>query len=390
MSLRPPSRLLVPVLVANVGIGVGAMTLCLPAMLEWEVVFHASHAAIQATYGAYLTTFALGQLVCGPLSDAFGRRPVLLGGLLLFVLTSLGLAFAGSIEAVILGRALQGAGACATIVVARALVQDCFTGPERTRVLAYTGIAMGVTAPMGAVLGGILTVRFGWPSALLAAAALGAVLAVGSARAVPRTRKRVASLGLGWVFAGYARLLRLPIFFAYALSAAGCTAAFYAFAGGAPKVLSALGVGADAVGWYLFFCSGAYMAGNWLTSRLARRLSDGRLAALGQMSALAGAAAMLAVALLADGAVLPFVAPAMLVGLGHGLIQPAALKGATGISAGDAGAAAALSGAAMQGSGALAGYALGLLPTLDRTGMAAVMLAATLVSAAATVPFLRR
>lgn len=386
-----PSRRLTFVLVGNVAIGLMAMTICLPAMLDWGAVFGAGRAAVQATYGTFLVTFAVGQLVTGPLSDRVGRRPVLLGGLVLFVVASLGLASAGSIEAIILGRAAQGAGACATIVVARALVQDLFEGADRTRVLAYTGIAMGVTGPMGAVTGGYIHVQFGWQATFLLTAALGAALMAATARVVrAKPRPLAAGRRLDGVFGGYLRLLRSPVFIAYVVSAAGCTATFYAYLGGAPMVLGDLGVATESVGWYLFFCSGAYTAGNWLTSRLARRLSDHSLIGLGNASALIGAVAVLAVAFSGNSVALAFVAPVLLMGLGHGLIQPAALKGATGVSAGDAGSAAAVSGALMQGGGAVAGYALGLLPVLDQTSMAVIMLITTLISAFAALPLIPR
>lgn len=386
-----PPRLLTWVLIGNVSIGLLAMTACLSAMAGWGAEFGAGRAAVQATYGTFLITFALGQLVMGPISDRAGRRPVLLGGLALFVAASLGLAFAGSIETLILGRAVQGAGACATIVAARALVQDVFEGPERTRVLAFTGIAMGVTGPSGAVAGGYVQAAFGWPATFLLVAALGAVLLAATALAVPPSgRAPGARLSFDGIFSGYARLLRLPEFMAYVLLAAGCTAAFYAFVGGVPTVLVDLGVPAKDIGWFLFFCSGAFILGNWLTSRLARSLGDLRLMVLGNVATVAGGLAVLAVALGGNTAALVFVAPVLLMGLGHGLIQPPAIKGATSISAGDAGAGAAFSGAVMQGGGALAGYALGLVPVLDQTSMALTMLVPTLIAAVALLPLLWR
>lgn len=394
VALEVPAAAVAPgfatvlVLVGNVGLGILAMTISLPSMPAWETVFGASQSAVQATYGAYLASFALVQLLCGPLSDRLGRRPVLLAGLTVFIAASLLCAVAPGIEVLILGRALQGAGACAGAVVGRALVQDVCLGADRTRVLAYTGIAIGVAAPVGAVAGGHLFLLAGWQSAFLVAAALGVGLLVASLRLVPRQPRRQAASALS-TFSGYLRLVRSLGFLSYVITIAGCTATFYAYLGGAPAVLGPLGVGVETVGWYIFFCSGAFILGNFATSRLAWRTPDRRLFLTGQAVCLLGTGTMLALALAGNRSALLFAMPMLVVGFGHGLIQPPALRGATEVSAGDVGAAAAVGGAVQQAGGAAAGYALTLVSTLDQVSLAAIMVAAALASFAANLPHLR-
>jgi DHA1 family bicyclomycin/chloramphenicol resistance-like MFS transporter len=149
-------------LLAQISFGLIAMTICLPSMQEWGDVFGASQARVQLTFSGYVLAFGLFQLVYGPLSDRHGRRGVLLTGLALLGLGSLMAALAPNLDVLIAARVLQGAGSAAGTVVGRAMVQDQFQGSERTKVMAYIGMAMGLCPPVAAVIGGELHVRFGW------------------------------------------------------------------------------------------------------------------------------------------------------------------------------------------------------------------------------------
>ena len=147
--------------------------------------FNAAPATVQLTFSGYLLAYGLTQLVHGPLSDRLGRRRVLLAGLALAAVGSLWAAFAPGLGALIAARVLQGAGAGAGMVVGRAIVQDRFVGHQRTRVMAYVGMALGVCPPLATLVGGQLHVSFGWRASFLLMAAMAVVMMLAAWRGLP-------------------------------------------------------------------------------------------------------------------------------------------------------------------------------------------------------------
>lgn len=354
-------------LLLQIVFGVVAMTICLPSMPTWARSFDASQASVQLAFSAYVAAFGGLQLLFGPWSDRVGRKPLLLAGMALALLGSVTAALAPDLTTLVLGRVLQGAGSAAGMSVGRAMVQDFFSGRERTRMMAYIGMAMGTCPPLATLLGGQVHVALGWQAnfwitALLAALALLA--------------------GWHWLAAlpaAYARLLREPAFLAYVLIMAMVTSAFYCFLSGAPTVLTHYGVGPDAMGWYIMAVPIPYFFGNMLTSRLVHRMGDRRLMALGFFSALTGVGLMLLLAASGWHGPAAFALPLMLLGLGHGLIAPAAISGSVGLIPALAGAAAAVAGASQQVMGSFGSYVVGLLTHDGPVNLGLLMLVFTLL-----------
>uniref|UniRef100_UPI0025BE7300 MFS transporter n=1 Tax=Limnohabitans sp. TaxID=1907725 RepID=UPI0025BE7300 len=147
-----------PWLIANVlaqiAFGLLAMTLCLPSMQEWGTLFNTRQADVQLTFSGYVVAYGALQLVYGPLSDRHGRKPILMLGLVVAGLASVMAALATDIATLTAARVLQGAGSAASMVVSRSMVQDLFTGPQRTRVMAYIGMALGMGPPLATLIGG--------------------------------------------------------------------------------------------------------------------------------------------------------------------------------------------------------------------------------------------
>lgn len=380
------------VLVSNVGIGLMAMTICLPSMPSWEASFGTTTADVQLTYSAYLLAFASMQLLCGPLSDRFGRRPVILAGLATVVAGSVLAALAPTIEVLIAARAIQAGGATAGMVVGRALVQDMFGGTDRTRVLAYMGIVMGVAPTVFVLLGGYLHTYVGWQATFAFVAAAGALLLAASATVLPAIPRKAAAPGAArqGILAVYVMLLRNPTFVMYALAIAGCSGAFYVYIAGMPAVLNRLGVRPETVGWYLLFCTGAYIAGNFLTSRIVNRVGERSLLGIGETAAMAGPLASLAIGLTGNELAVIFLLPLILMGFGHGMVMPSSLTGVIGQHPEHAGAAAAVSGSMQQAFGAIAAYALGLFAVISQATMAITLVAVSLVAAVAVALLLLR
>lgn len=357
-------RVLLAILLSQFAFGLLAMTICIPSMQEWGALFGVAQGTVQLTFSSYLIAFGGLQLLYGPLSDRLGRRAVLLGGLALGVGASFLAAMAPSMGWLIAARALQGAGAAAGMVVGRAMVQDEFEGAERTRVMAYVGMAMGLCPPLATVLGGQLHVRLGWQANFLLMGGLGLALWLVSWRVLPRRSRAGAAPGHGLADMGraYLRLGREPTF-CMMVALLGCTtAAFYAFLAGSPVVLRGYGLGPDRIGFVIMCIPLSYIVGNYLTSRLARRRGKRWLLRLGQVLTLGGVGLLIVLALAGARSVWAFALPLMVLGLGHGFLVPPTLSASVSVVPALAGAAAAVAGVMQQTLGALGGYVVGLVP----------------------------
>ena len=403
---RSRDSALIANIVAQLALGLLAMTIPLPSMQDWPASFQASQAAVQATFAGYVATYGLLQLVYGAVSDRVGRKPALLTGLALTIVGSVMAALAPTLTTLIIARAIQGAGCAAGMVIGRALVQDLFDGAERTRVMAFIGMMMGVCPPLAMLLGGQLHVRFGWQANFWLIAGLAVVLVVCALRGLPGPARPVfrntASTAAGsaaasatasapGILAGYARLGREPVFVLFVIMMGMTSASFYSFLGGAPLVLAEYGVGPEAIGLYIMAPPVAYIFGNLLTTRLlARGLGDRPLLIAGQLTALTGPLIILALALAGVDHPLALAVPMLTMGIGHGLMLPPALTGTVGLVPALAGSAAAVAGLVQQLVGATGGFVVGLVPHQGPVNLALLILAWSLAGALALMVVLAR
>lgn len=380
-ELPRPAGLL-PYLLAQVVFGLLAMTICLPSMQQWGELLSADATHVQLTFSAFVLGYGCSQLVFGPLSDRHGRRPIVLVGLVIAVIGSVAAALAPDIELLIAGRLIQGLGCGATMVVGRSLVNDHFVGSERTRVMAFIGMAMGVCPPVATVLGGQLHVLIGWQANPALIALLGCVLFGLALRILPQGQRHATASDrlLTGMIRAYGALARIPVFILYVCILGTTTGAFYIFLAAAPLVLGGYGVGPDGVGFFMMLPPLSYIAGNWLTSRLIRRTGDWRLMVTGQGITVIGVALM--VALSGWASPLAFAVPAMILGFGHGLLMPPTLSGTVGSVPALAGSAAAVAGLFQQLSGALGGYSVGWVSTQGSLHVALLISAFTVLGLA--------
>jgi DHA1 family bicyclomycin/chloramphenicol resistance-like MFS transporter len=382
---------LVANLMAQYVFGLLALTVCVPSMQEWPATFGASQASVQLTLSGYVAAYGILQLVHGALSDRIGRRPVLLAGL--------GMAFAGSVLAaaaselwvLIAARVLQGAGGAAGVVIARAMVQDLFAASERTRVLGFIGMTIGVSPPVAMLIGGQLHVRWGWQAGFVVMAALAALLMLAAWKGFPahQAARESRFVGLRGLVSGYAHLARQRGFLLYVLILAMTSASFYAFLGGAPLVLAGYGVTPEHIGWYIMSVPCAYVVGNFLCTRLVRWLPDGRIMLTGHLCTVSCVVLVLALGLAGIHTPLALALPLVLLGIGHGLLMPATLGGAVGLVPALAGSAAAIGGLMQQLTGALSGFAVGLVPHVGPVNLGLQMLASVVAGLLAQLALLR-
>lgn len=374
-------------LLAQLAFGLLAMTICIPSMQEWGAIFDAGQADVQLTFSGFVVAYGGLQLLYGPLSDRFGRKIVLMFGLALAGLGSVLAAFAPDLAMLTAARVLQGAGAAAGMVVGRALVQDHFHGTERARIMAYVGMAMGLCPPLATVVGGRLHVLIGWQANFVVIAALALILLLAAWRGLPDApRARAVDERQHWLGAmasSYASLAREPAFLLYVAILSMTTATFYAFMAGAPVVLGSYGVGPERVGYFIMCIPFAYIVGNYLTSRLVHRQGERTMMRLGQFFTLGGLALMLSLGLADVNTALAFALPLVLLGIGHGMLMPPTLAGTVGLVPALAGSAVAVAGVMQQLMGAVAGYAVGLVPHEGAVNLGLLMIAFALCSAAA-------
>ena len=384
--MSAPRRWLIANLLAQIAFGLLAMTLCLPSMQEWGAIFQADQAAVQLTFSAYVVAYGGLQLVYGPLSDRHGRKQILLLGLALAGLGSLLAALAPGLGSLTAARFLQGAGAAATMVIGRAMVQDQFDGAERTRLMAYIGMVLGLCPPLATVVGGQLHVRLGWQSNFVVLTALSALMFTAAWRGLPAGKTVQPSTDSHWLRVlaqSYARLACEPAFLLYIAILSLSTATFYCFLAGAPIVLRSYGVGPDGVGWYIMCIPMAYIVGNFLTSRWVQARGERHVMRVGQGFALCGLALLLALGFAGLQTPLAFSLPLILLGLGHGLLVPPSISGTVGLIPALAGPAAAAAGLVQQLMGAVGGYTVGLVSHNGSVNLGLLMLGFTLGALAA-------
>lgn len=208
--LSPKSIATTTLIAALVALGPLSTDMYLPAFPELVRVFSSSIDGIQGTLSAFLIGFALAQLVYDPLSDRYGRKPVLLGGLILSLISSLAITFAESIETLTLLRVLQAFGGSAGPVLGRAMVRDIHGPRDSARLLSYIGTAMALAPAVAPILGGYMTVGLGWESIFLFLAAyalLGIVVLVFQIpETAPEDRQR--HLSIQSLLGNYGQLLR--------------------------------------------------------------------------------------------------------------------------------------------------------------------------------------
>ena len=374
--MKRARNLLVANLIAQLAFGLLAMTLCLPSMQEWGDIFQASQSTVQLTFSLYVLAYGGFQLVYGPMSDRYGRKPILLIGLFTLFLGATIAAFANSLETLLLGRFIQGAGGAAGMVVGRSMVQDLFHGPERTKVMAYVGMSLGCVPPLASITGGQIHVHLGWHANFYLLMLLASLLTWWAWRALPAPQPIANNPSIEAItFLGaYKRLLQSPIFIRYLIILAVTTATFYTFLGGAPLVLKSYGVGPEGVGFYIMTIPLSYFVGNYITSRFIHRLGERTISQWGQLFTLTGIAIMLSLALAGVHTPLAFSLPLIFLGFGHGLLVPPTLAGTVAVIPALAGSAAGFAGVVQQITGGVGGYLIGYLSNDNAINLGSMMM----------------
>lgn len=379
LDRRTPPTVLTLVLVA--GLGPVAMNVFLPSLPGIARHFETDYALVQVAVSGYLAMTALVQLAIGPFADRYGRRPVLLACLGLFLFATVGALLAPGIETFLFFRMLQAAVASG-IALSRAIVRDMVPPEKAASMIGYVTMGMAVAPMMGPAIGGGLEALWGWKASFGVLLPFGVIVGAMVYLDLGETNRHAAA-SLGAQLRAYPELLRSRRFWGYALAAAFASGAYFAFLGGGPYVATVLlGMAPEEMGLWFGAIALGYIGGNFISAKFSERVGIGPMIAMG--AAAASVAMIVSSALFFFGATSPLAlfVPIFFVGFGNGVSLPNANAGLLSARPHLAGGAAGLGGALMIGGGAaLSAVAGGLLgPETGALPLTLVMLLSSLAS----------
>ena len=355
-SIQPGLAILV--LAALLSIQPVTTDLYLPALPALTRSLGAPLSAAQLTLSGLLLAFGCSQMVWGPLSDRFGRRPILLVGLAIYAVASLGSALAPSMALLIAWRVAQGAAMGAVVMCARAIVRDLYTPQDGARAMSKALTGLGVVACVCAPLGGLLSQWLGWRAALLAVAAYGVGTLALVALRLPETlaHRNPQALQPRTLVGTWGHVLKNPTFWAFSLQTTATYGGLFTFLAASSFVyIDVLGLSRAQYGWVMASACAAYLTGTFLCRRLLVRLGLLRTVAIAGALSASGGTLMAGVAWMGWHQPLALLLPFYLFMVGHGIHQPCGQSGAVGPFPQAAGVASALNGFMMM----LAAFAIG-------------------------------
>jgi DHA1 family bicyclomycin/chloramphenicol resistance-like MFS transporter len=361
-KLKPESLGLLLLLATFVALGPLSTDMYLPAWPGMVSIFDTSLSRVQLTISTYLLGFSIFHLVCGPLSDRFGRRPVLLLGMLIFCLASIGCALSETIEQLIFWRFLQGVGACVGPTLGRAIVRDIYGPVKAAKALATLAAIMALAPAIAPIIGGWMLTFLPWPSIFwflcvyAALAMLSLVLLLGET--LPETQ----SLRPARILANYVELLKHRQYRLQVLGGASIYAGAFAFVSGASFVLiDFMGVAPSEFGYWFALNVLGYITGNLYVARYGSRYSKKQLTLLGSVLGCVSGLIMVAFCLAGIYHPLMIVLPVAVYTGGVGIAIPNAMAQALAPFPHMAGTASALLGFVQMAIASVSGLIVGLL-----------------------------
>lgn len=343
-----------------IAIGSVSMALYTPAMPTLTAAFATSMAMIKTTLTAYFAGFALAQLVCGPLSDGYGRRPVAFGFLGLYIAGSVAAMLAPGVEVLIAARLVQGIGAAVGVSVSRAMVRDLFVGQQSAQVMNAIGIVLAIGPAVAPTLGGLLLETAGWHAIFVAMAVVGVATLLLVHRGMPETNRNrdPAFARPGRVFVNYGRLLRDRRFTAPAVTLGMALGLFYALGTMLPFVLiDRVGMTPTGFGMGMLAQTGAFIAGGFLARRLLGRIGADRMVMPALLLGCIGATTTVALGRWIEPTYVTVMGPVAIYAFAAALVLPGLTTAALAPFASMAGSASALMGFIQMGAGLLGGLA---------------------------------
>lgn len=382
-KIQPTSLAVIILLTCLTGITPLSIDMPLAGLPSLAVAFGEPESNAQLVIGVFLAGFAIAQLVLGPVSDRYGRRPVLLAGLTMYALMGIACLLAENLTMLLTARFVQGVAACAAPVAARAIVADVYDGPAAQRAMSIVTAGMGLAPIAAPMIGGALLLWFEWPAIFVTLAASGTAMFLAVLLMLQETnpRHQRRELRPGRVLRNYGQMLANRTFLSFSMPSLLAGGALFSFISAAPFVIiGQLGYVPQAFGVFFAIVMIGFITGASLSARLSRNRSPAVMVQIGTAVMLLGAGLMLSGALLGIHHVAALIAPMAVIMHGTGLMRPNSIAGAMAPFRDRAGAASALVGFLQLGGGVLAGIVASTRPeggiTLFSTSIAIACFAA--------------
>lgn len=346
------------------GLSALSMNIFLPSLPSMTAYFNTEYAMMQLSISAYLGLTGFLQLVIGPLSDRYGRRPVILTSVTIFLLATVGCILSQTIETFLVFRMIQTAIASG-MVLSRAIVRDIVPPDEAASMIGYVTMGMALVPMVAPMIGGFLNDHIGWQANFGMLLLVGLVTAFILWKDLGETNRHK-SASLAAQIRDYPELLRSRRFWGYCLTAAFASGSFFAFLGGAPFVaVSFFKLSASELGVYFGFVSLGYLSGNYVSGRYSRRYGINKMMLYGAVITLTGLLVSLVLFYAGSTHPISFFGFMLTVGLGNGMTLPNSNAGMVSVRPQLAGSASGLGGAIMLGGGASLAALTGALLTDD-------------------------
>lgn len=367
-----------------------ALNVFIPSMPGMAGEFGVPYTTIQLGLSLFLVVTAVIAFIAGPLSDIFGRRPVILGGFLLFLAGTAISLTAQSVEMFLAGRIVQ-TGSAVGIALSRAIVRDLFSRNKAASMIGYVTMGMSIAPMLGPAIGGLLDDIYGWRAGFLLLAAVGSLAVLVALTALPETNHG-RGRPLREQIHDYRELLSSGDYWIFVFTGSLAACVFFGFLGGGPVIASNyLGMSSAAYGLWFAACAGGYLVGNFISGRFSERVGVARMISTG--AALSVVGGTLPLILLAAGIREPIAlfGPTFVIGIGNGMTLPNAISAAVSVRPTAAGAASGLMGSMQLGLGAGASVICGMAAGNGEdyigfgTALAVISIAALLVAFRASV-----
>jgi DHA1 family bicyclomycin/chloramphenicol resistance-like MFS transporter len=392
-SVPPPTHAglgLMLLLIAMASIGPLSINIIVPAVPGLAASLEADPGTVQLTISLFFGGLACAQLVLGTLSDRYGRRPVLIAGFIIMVMTSFAAAAATSITTLIAARTTQALGASTGIVIGRAIIRDLYTRDRAASMLGWVTMSTVLLPMFGPLAGGVLDQWLGWRAIFIFVGFAGLLILTWAVLALPETRPPHAAgaMSAGQLWKEARTLLTTPVFLGFVLCCGMISGPYYAILGGVPHVvISQMGRSSTELGVWFLLSSFGYMLGNFLAGRFSVRFGVNAMVLWGLLIELVGAVLGLVLILgLPEPGPIAIFAPATLIYIGNGVALPNAIAGAVSVRPQAAGTASGVAGFVQMGYGAVVSQVINY-PLAGATSAMPLVLAMLLQAVAGVLIF---